>query len=45
MFGKDRTAVAATGSPMYVAGRKAVKMSEFLICGDNSSALRPLEMT
>ena len=37
--------MAATGSPMYVAGRKVVKMSEFLICGDKSLALCPFERT
>jgi hypothetical protein len=31
VFRKDKTAVAATGTPMYAAGRKVVKMSVLLI--------------
>jgi hypothetical protein len=46
MFEKDKTAVDAMGAPMYVAGRKVVKMREFLISGDKSfTAFQPFEMT
>jgi hypothetical protein len=35
--------VAATGVPIYVTGRKVVKISGFLLSGDKSFTLQPFE--